>query len=94
MTHYFSQVSRVVSAKLLFCIFFLSIKTFAFAFQDALEPLQNKESQIALPLKYKMVGYLESWGNIGIEEAIAQNYNILVTSRQKLSILKEFPNFL
>ena len=78
MTHYFSQVSRVVSAKLLFCIFFLSIKTFAFAFQDALEPLQNKESQIALPLKYKMVGYLESWGNIGIEEAIAQNYNILV----------------
>ena len=31
-----------------------------------------------VPLKYDMVGYLESWGAVSIEDAIANNYNILV----------------
>lgn len=38
------------------------------------------QSQGSAPMKYDMVGYLESWGNITIEDAIAQNYNMLVVA--------------
>lgn len=46
--------------------------------KQSAEFAQRLQSQTAVPLKYDMVGYLESWGNIGIEEAIANNYNVIV----------------
>lgn len=90
MFHFFSKFSLKVFLKVFFCICVLLTKLWAvdeFTFignqnnsapLDGSEILKNKYNQSVLPLQYKMVGYLESWGNIGIEEAIAQNYNILV----------------
>ncbi|MDR3501473.1 MAG: glycosyl hydrolase family 18 protein [Legionella sp.] len=42
---------------------------------DVAERLQT---QSTVPLKYDLVGYLESWGTTSIEEAIAHNYNVIV----------------
>ena len=46
--------------------------------KQSVEFAQRLQSQAAVPLKYNMVGYLESWGTITIEDAIANNYNLLV----------------
>ena len=46
--------------------------------QHAIEYAERLSAQTAVPLKYNMVGYLESWGRISIEEAIANNYNVIV----------------
>lgn len=46
--------------------------------QRAAKYAEQLPIQTTAPLKYNMVGYLESWGKISIEEAIANNYNLLV----------------
>ncbi|KTC81931.1 glycosyl hydrolase family 18 protein [Legionella cincinnatiensis] len=46
--------------------------------QQAEKFAERLSSQTTVPLKYNMVGYLESWGKISIEEAIANNYNVIV----------------
>ncbi|KTD55862.1 Glycosyl hydrolases family 18 [Legionella santicrucis] len=46
--------------------------------QHAEKFAERLSAQTTVPLKYSMVGYLESWGKIGIEEAIANNYNVIV----------------
>ena len=48
------------------------------AMQQAVEFAEKLPSQTTVPLKYSMVGYLESWGTITIENAIANNYNVIV----------------
>ncbi|KTD06535.1 chitinase [Legionella gratiana] len=46
--------------------------------QRATKFVERLSTQTMVPLKYTMVGYLESWGTISIEEAIANNYNVIV----------------
>lgn len=46
--------------------------------QHATEYAERLSTQTSVSLKYNMVGYLESWGKISIEEAIANNYNVIV----------------
>ena len=46
--------------------------------QELNQAADSLNSQLEAPLKYSMVGYLESWGSISIEEAVAHNYNVLV----------------
>ena len=46
--------------------------------QHAVGYAERLLTQTAVPLKYNMVGYLESWGTVSIEEAIANNYNVIV----------------
>ena len=46
--------------------------------QRAADYTERLSTQTSVPHQYNMVGYLESWGKISIEEAIANNYNMLV----------------
>lgn len=46
--------------------------------QQAVKLAERLSTQTTVTLKYNMVGYLESWGNISIEEAIAHNYSVIV----------------
>lgn len=46
--------------------------------QQAVSFAEHLSTQTTVPLKYSMVGYLESWGKISIEEAVANNYNVIV----------------
>ncbi len=46
--------------------------------KHSVEFAQRLQTQTTAPLKYDLVGYLESWGTVSIEEAIAHNYNVIV----------------
>lgn len=48
------------------------------AMQQAVEFAERMPTQSTTTLKHTMVGYLESWGTITIEEAIAHHYNVIV----------------
>lgn len=46
--------------------------------QQAVEFAERLATDTTVPLNYNMVGYLESWGKVSIEEAIANHYTIIV----------------
>lgn len=90
MNKKFIEVLPLVLLNFSLSILFTSANATAQNAQNAKQTAQQKERQQAeqfaaflseqteTSLKYNMVGYLESWGKIGIEEAIAHNYNMLV----------------